>query len=78
MSKQEIKTRKAYRQGELLFIPLDGEDLAKIDFRTKADSYWKNLKTNVLRECEATGHKHEVMTQTLNVAGIPVPTSRDE
>lgn len=66
MSTESKKTRKAYRQGELLFVPLNGQELGMLDFEPKNMSYpsWKKLDTNVLREGEATGHKHEVISQT--------------
>lgn len=66
MATQEIKTRKAYRQGELLFVPLSEQDLGILEPESQNASYpqWKKLQTNVLREGEATGHKHEVSAQT--------------
>jgi hypothetical protein len=76
MANQEIKTRTAYRQGELLFIPFDREDTATIDFSMKTDPYWKKLNTNVLREGEATGHKHEVITETPNAISILAPVNQ--
>lgn len=65
MTKENIKTRKAYRQGELLFVPLNEQDLETLGFEPKDASYpsWKKLDTNVLREGETTGHKHEVIAQ---------------
>ena len=75
MAKQDVKTRKAYRQGELLFVPLSREDVAVLDPEPKNKTYptWNKLQTNVLREGEATGHKHEVLTQTPDVASILAP-----
>jgi hypothetical protein len=63
MANQNDKTRKAYRQGELLFIPLNGEDLAMLypDIKDPSHRLWKKLGSNVLREGEATGHKHELI-----------------
>lgn len=71
------KIRKAYRQGELLFIPLGQEDMATLTPDSKGQSYphWKKMDTNVLREGEATGHKHEVMTQTPGAATLLAPAS---
>ena len=70
MVTENDKVRKAYRQGELLFLPLNEEDTAKIGHVPKSASYpcWNALKTNVLREGEATGHKHEVLTRTPGMA----------
>jgi hypothetical protein len=76
MATENIKTRKAYRQGELLFVPLSKEGLASLDPESKSYSSWKKLSTNVLREGEATGHKHEVITQTPDVASILAPASQ--
>jgi hypothetical protein len=76
MAKESIKTRKAYRQGELLFVPLDEEDMVATGFDNKPYPSWKKLQTNVLREGEATGHKHEVITQTPDVASILAPASQ--
>jgi len=76
MATENIKTRKAYRQGELLFVPLSKEELASLDPESKSYSSWKKLSTNVLREGEATGHKHEVITQTPDVASILAPASQ--
>jgi hypothetical protein len=75
MANQNDKTRKAFRQGELLFIPLGGEDLAKLypDLKDPSHRLWKKLGSNVLREGEATGHKHEVMEQTTGTAVILAP-----
>ena len=66
MAKQNIKMRKAYRQGELLFVSLNQQDREKLETEPNAPSYsrWSKLSTNVLREGEATGHKHEVMSRT--------------
>ena len=32
MSQQETKTRKAYRQGELLFVPLGSDELGTLEY----------------------------------------------
>ena len=39
MVTENDKIRKAYRQGELLFIPVNGEDMAKLDPVPKSPSY---------------------------------------
>jgi hypothetical protein len=78
MVSENDKLRKAYRQGELLFVPLNEEDTAKIGHDPKSASYprWNALKTNVLREGEATGHKHQVLTQTTSMATILAPAGQ--
>ncbi len=65
MATENTKTRKVFRQGELLFLPLGKEDLRILGIEPKDTSYpsWNKLDTNVLREGEATGHKHEVISQ---------------
>jgi hypothetical protein len=77
MSKQDVKVRKAFRQGELLFVPLSKEDMESIGYEPEDTSYpqWNALKTNILREGEATGHKHEVITQTPGAATLLAPAS---
>jgi len=77
MSIQDVKMRKAYRQGELVFVPLDAQDMASIGPDTKGTSShrWNKLKGNVLREGEATGHKHEVLTRNGGVATILAPAA---
>ena len=77
MSTQDLKTRTAYRQGELLFIPLDAQDMASIGPDTKGTSShrWNKLNSNVLREGEATGHKHEVITRNPGMARILAPAA---
>jgi hypothetical protein len=73
--KKEIKTRKAYRQGELVFVPLSNEDMAQLNpsLNDLSHSQWSKLKTNVLREGEATGHKHEVVESTPGTAILLAP-----
>ena len=75
MTTQNNNLRKAYRQGELLFVPLSDEEMAKIDPQPsdKSYPYWKQLQTNVLREGEATGHKHEVMEESAGTATLLAP-----
>jgi hypothetical protein len=77
MEKNDTKVRKAFRQGELLFVPLSQQDMADIGHEPRNASYpqWNKLKTNVLREGEATGHKHEVITQTPGAATLFAPIS---
>lgn len=75
MAAENTKTRKAYRQGELLFVPLTVEDMAHLAPEPDNQSYpyWKKLQTNVLREGEATGHKHEVMAAEPGMATMQAP-----
>jgi len=77
MSTENNKTRKAYRQGELLFVPLSQEDMKTLgpDSQGTSSPRWNKLQTNVLREGEATGHKHEVMTETSGTATLLAPAS---
>jgi len=77
MSTQDVKTRTVYRQGELVFVPLDAHDKASIgpDPKGTSSPRWKKLKTNVLREGEATGHKHELLTQNPDAASILAPAT---
>ena len=77
MATQDVKVRKAYRQGDLVFIPLDAQDMANIgpDPKGTSSPRWNKLKTNVLREGEATGHKHEVLTQNAGMAAILAPSA---
>jgi hypothetical protein len=65
MAKKDVPARKAFRQGELLFIPLSREDCSYLlGGRTDAaESGWQRLDTNVIREGEATGHRHEVLSR---------------
>ena len=77
MTTENIKTRKAYRQGELLFVPLDQEDTITLGYKLQDSSSprWKKLPTNVIREGEATGHKHEVLSQKQGSAMLLAPVS---
>jgi hypothetical protein len=77
MANENDKVRRAYRQGELLFIPVNGEDMAVLDPEPKSQSNprWNKLQTNVLREGEATGHKHEVVAQRPDMATILAPVA---
>jgi len=75
MAKRNVSTRKAFRQGELLFVPLGKEDHARLfaDRKNLASSGWRQLDTNVIREGEATGHKHEVVTKLAAAAALFAP-----
>lgn len=75
MAKKDVKVRKAYRQGELLFVPLSEQDVGILDPNPNDGSYtrWKKLPTSVLREGEATGHKHEVVTRAAGTATLLAP-----
>jgi len=75
MAKREIPTRKAFRQGELLFVPLSKEDYARLfgDRKDVAGLGWQKLDTHVIREGEATGHKHEVLTKLAATAVLFAP-----
>jgi hypothetical protein len=77
MTTQTTNTRKAYRQGELLFVPLGPSDLETLEFDKKDRVYpsWNKLSTNVIREGEATGHKHEVIEQTRGTATMLAPAT---
>ena len=65
MTKKDVQTRKAYRQGELLFLPLCEQDIGMLDPESRNVKYprWKKLDSDVLREGEATGHKHQVLAR---------------
>lgn len=69
------KTRKAFRQGELLFVPLTEADLKTLNFDPdgKGSYLWNKLPTNVIREGEATGHKHEVIEKEPQTATLYTP-----
>jgi hypothetical protein len=73
---EKIKTRKAYRQGELLFVPLSQADLQTLAFDPddSRDLSWNRLSSHVIREGEATGHKHEVIEQTPGTATMLAPS----
>ena len=75
METQKNQTRKAYRQGELLFVPVNSEELENLEFDPGGKKYssWNKLGTNVIREGEATGHKHEVIEQTAGTATMLEP-----
>jgi hypothetical protein len=77
MSTQDVKIRTAYRQGELVFVPLDAQDMASIgpDAKGTSSPRWNKLQTNILREGEVTGHKHEVLTQNPGMATILAPAA---
>jgi len=75
MASQNDKTRKAFRQGELLFVPLNAEEMETLNPRNASYPRWNKLQINVLREGETTGHKHEVMTETPGTATLLAPVS---
>jgi hypothetical protein len=75
MAKIDGPTRKAFRQGELLFIPLSQEDRNRL-FGSRTDVVslgWRQLDNNVIREGEATGHKHEVLAKLAAAAVLFAP-----
>lgn len=76
MANQNTTIRKAYRQGELVFIPLDKKDSPLLNLKNddRTESVWQKLQTNVIREGEATGHKHEVIAQTPSAVSLLAPT----
>jgi hypothetical protein len=78
MSEQNVTVRKAYRQGELLFVPLSQNDLAVINYKptNQSSSNWRKLKTMVLREGEATGHKHEIVAENSDAVAVLEPTGQ--
>jgi hypothetical protein len=75
MSANVSKGRKAYRQGELLFVPVDSNELKDLQFDPEDARYysWSRMATNIIREGEATGHKHEIIEQTPETAGMHAP-----
>ena len=75
MAKRNTPTRKALRQGELLFVPLSKEDYARLfgDEKDVTVMGWQKLDTNVIREGEATGHKHEILTKLAVAATLFAP-----
>ena len=75
MAKRDVSGRKAFRQGELLFVPLGRDDYSRLfgDHKDLANSGWRQLDTKVLREGEATGHKHEVVTRLAATATLFTP-----
>jgi hypothetical protein len=75
MAKRIFRTRKAFRQGELLFVPLSKEDYARLfgDEKDVTVMGWQKLETHVIREGEATGHKHEIVTKLAVAATLFAP-----
>jgi len=75
MATQETKTRKAYRQGELLFLPLSEQELGTLYSASHDGSYprWNRLATTVIREGETTGHKHEALAETRGAVTLLEP-----
>ena len=78
MATQCSNVRKAYRQGELLFVPVSSDELKSLEFDPGDQTYtaWNKLASNVIREGEATGHKHEVIEQTAGTATMLEPARR--
>jgi len=75
MAKRDTPIRKALRQGELLFVPLGKEDYARLfgDEKDVTVMGWQKLETHVIREGEATGHKHEILTKLAVAATLFAP-----
>jgi hypothetical protein len=75
MAKRDMQLRKAFRQGELLFIPLSKADYARLfgDRKDLSGLGWQKLDSNVIREGEATGHKHEVLAKLAAAAMLFAP-----
>jgi hypothetical protein len=78
MSDKNVTVRKAYRQGELLFIPLNRDDIALIESKpTNTSSLnWKKMNSLVIREGEVTGHTHEVVTKNPGAVTLFEPNSQ--
>jgi hypothetical protein len=78
MAKRIVRTRKAFRQGELLFVPLSKEDYARLFGNEKDVTVigWQKLETHVIREGEATGHKHEILTKLAVTATLFAPRNQ--
>lgn len=70
-----VKTRKAFRQGELLFVPVNWEELTRLGFYPgdKNSLSWNELGSYVIREGEITGHKHEVIEREPQTATLFTP-----
>jgi hypothetical protein len=75
MAKKDSKSIKAWRQGELLFVRLNEQDmgLLGLDHKHSSQPQWQKLRTRVLREGELTGHRHEVLARTRATASILAP-----
>ena len=75
MTKQSTSARRAFRQGELLFVPLGKADSARLfgDEKDVTALGWQRLDTQVIREGEATGHKHEILTKLAATAVLFAP-----
>lgn len=75
MKTQTVKTRKVYRQGELLFMPVHPEEMQTLGIDSTGSPHpsWHKLATPVIREGEATGHKHEVIERTAGTAVLHEP-----
>jgi len=72
------KVRRAYRQGELLFIPLNQEDMERLNPNSqgKFPSLWKKLDSSILREGEATGHKHQIIAKQAGMVSLLASAGR--
>jgi hypothetical protein len=78
MSVNQGKIRKAYRQGELVFVPVSSDELKDLEFDPKSQRYssWNKLGTLIIREGEATGHKHELIEKTPETVTLLEPARR--
>ena len=57
-----------------MFIPLSKTDLKTMEIDSKGlMSFWNKLSTNVIREGEATGHKHVIIEKTAGTATMLAP-----
>jgi len=77
MSSPNHKTRKAYRQGELVFIPLTAAELQAMDSGAPRGLFlrFRPLDTDVIREGEATGHRHQVLAGVAAAAMLLTPVA---
>ena len=58
-----------------MFVPLSREDYARLFGNEKDVTVmgWQKLETHVIREGEATGHKHEILTKLAVAATLFAP-----
>ncbi len=75
MATEDAVLRKAFRQGELVFIPLNKEDCATLFYghTDPLTAGWDRLDTTVIREGEVTGHKHEILSKLATAAALFIP-----
>jgi len=75
MTSQDSRTRKAYRQGELVFISLTAAELQRMDSGASRGRFrhFKYLETDVIREGEATGHRHQLRMKLAATAMLLAP-----